>query len=73
MYRLLIRKKFYYRIKLLKGHRQIKNTNRIHRAVAMKISKSEPQPENHRWVSQSDLGRAQIRSISTCYKNELED
>jgi len=42
------------------GHRQIKNTNRIHRAVAMKISKSEPQPENHRWVSQSDLAHVLI-------------
>jgi len=42
------------------GHRQIKNTCRIHRAVAKKINAERATPEDHHWVSQSDMAHVLI-------------
>lgn len=42
------------------GHREILNTIRIHKAVAKKINKEKETPENHVWVSQSDMAHVLV-------------
>ncbi|CAG5080576.1 Oidioi.mRNA.OKI2018_I69.PAR.g9652.t1.cds [Oikopleura dioica] len=43
-----------------KGHREILNTVRIHKAVAKKINKEEAAPKSHVWVSQSDMAHVLV-------------